>query len=68
MLYRSQPLPGYSTHAMVKRAASRVHRGFQDRSRLLFLYLQGAQQCRTLSPAGGSLGSLIAMTTNKTFS
>ena len=68
MLSFSQPLPGYSKYVMVKHAASQVRCDFQDRDCLLFLYLQRAQQCRTLSLAGGGLGFLISITNNGNFS
>lgn len=68
MLSHSQPLPGYSKYMMVKYAACQVCCDFQDRDCLLFLYLQRAQQRRTLRLPGGGLGFLIAITNNENFS
>lgn len=68
MLCRPQPLPGYSKYVMVKQAASQVCSDFQDRSCLLFLCLQRAQQCTTLSLASRGLGFFIAITNNENFS
>lgn len=63
----SKPVAGYGKYMVMKRAASQVCSDFQDRSRLSFVHLQSAQQCRTLSLAGGILDSLIEIINNVFF-